>query len=90
MGSLRSFPTLILLCACTRDIEPRLEKSLGNWDEFDNLLKLEKDVIKRDLILLKFAVQRPEMSQQLCRKVQSSGAIEKCKQVIGRPHLSGQ
>ena len=61
---------------------------LGNWSQFDNQLKTIDDSVSRDLLLLQLAVQQPRHSTELCKRVQTSGAKEKCKQVIGRPHLT--
>ena len=41
----------------------------------------------RDILLLKLAVQNPSLAPKFCSEVLGRGAKEKCKQVIGRPHL---
>jgi len=42
----------------------------------------------RDLLLLRLAVAEPARAGWLCTRVQGAGAQEKCRQVLGRPHLS--
>jgi len=44
----------------------------------------------RDLLLLRLAVAAPARSGPLCAQVQSAPARDKCRQVLGRPHLSTQ
>ena len=61
---------------------------LGNWKKFDEKFDSIKDPINKDLLLLKLAVQEPNFSGELCKRVQTAGAKEKCRQVIGRPHLT--
>ena len=41
----------------------------------------------RDILLLKLAVQNPTSATKFCGEVIGRNAKEKCKQVIGRPHL---
>lgn len=45
------------------------------------------DPVARDLLLLRLAVDDPARAGQLCQQVQTDGAIQKCRQVLGRPHL---
>ncbi len=42
----------------------------------------------RDLLLLRLAVAEPTRASRLCERVVGAGAVEKCRQVLGRPHLS--
>ena len=41
-----------------------------------------------DLLLLRAAVQRPHQGMIFCGLTTTKTAQEKCRQVIGRPHLS--
>jgi len=61
---------------------------LGQWEEFDQKVNRLEDNIEKDLLLLRLAIQQPSYSTALCRRVISNNAKEKCKQVIGRPHLT--
>lgn len=63
-----------------------LEKSLGNWQSFEDHMQQFRDD-EQDLLRLRLAVRNPKYSQYLCSKIHSSIALEKCTQVIGRPHL---
>ena len=45
------------------------------------------DPTSRDLVLLRLAIAAPKLAGQLCTRVQTDGAAEKCRQVLGRPHL---
>ena len=40
-----------------------------------------------DLLLLTLAIRNPASAGQFCKQVRTDAAKEKCKQVIGRPHL---
>ncbi|MBN1337343.1 MAG: hypothetical protein JXB39_15400 [Deltaproteobacteria bacterium] len=42
----------------------------------------------RDLVRLRLAIRDPGAAQGLCREVETASAQEKCRQVLGRPHLS--
>ena len=44
-------------------------------------------VADNDLLLLTLAVRNPQQAPVFCEKVKSTAAREKCRQVIGRPHL---
>jgi hypothetical protein len=41
----------------------------------------------RDLLLLRLALSEPRRAPRLCARVSTPGAVEKCQQVLGRPHL---
>lgn len=65
-------------------------------DEFNRLLNsvgaLESKLqtmtpTEQDLLLLSLAVRSPHQAPHLCKRVNSQTAVEKCKQVVGRPHL---
>lgn len=56
--------------------------------ELDAALASIDQVDSRDLLLLRLAVAEPTKASHLCRQVQTAPALEKCRQVIGRPHLS--
>lgn len=45
------------------------------------------DAQSRDLLLLRLAITAPAQGPFLCTRVSTDGAREKCRQVIGRPHL---
>ena len=42
----------------------------------------------RDLVRLRLAIRDPAGAQVLCREVETPPAQEKCRQVLGRPHLT--
>ena len=83
---------ILFIISCTK--EPEIEKYrslLGDWKSFD--LELDEaalDSATSDLLLLDLAVQEPKFAFTLCKKVQTEQAKEKCRQVIGRPHLQAQ
>ena len=60
---------------------------LRNEDSFRQEFLAQLPELDRDILLLKLAVQNPSMAPKFCREVLGRGAKEKCKQVIGRPHL---
>ena len=92
MGTLHTVQALVFLglsLHCSRQTDPRerLMTLLGNWPAFDKEIRKVDDPMQRDLLLLQLAVASPRFSPDLCRKVESHGAVEKCRQVMGRPHL---
>jgi hypothetical protein len=46
------------------------------------------DPYSRDLIRYRLAFQDPQKHSALCREVEETTLHEKCRQIIGRPHLS--
>ncbi len=44
-------------------------------------------VESQDLLLLTLAIRNPSSAGQFCKQVHTESAKEKCRQVIGRPHL---
>ena len=82
-----SLSFFFFLTACSSDKED-LEALLGDWKPFD--IQLEQSSLAKedkDLLLLSLAVENPQYSSELCKKIQTKPAKEKCQQVIGRPHL---
>jgi len=41
-----------------------------------------------DLLLLRLSIAAPRRASRLCQQVRTDAAAEKCRQVLGRPHLS--
>ncbi|MEC7984999.1 MAG: hypothetical protein VX278_07540 [Myxococcota bacterium] len=83
---------LFLLISCTpaeptpESIVPLLEDSTALEQELQKIT----DPNQKDLLLLRTAVQSPKHAQMLCKKIQTPNAKEKCKQIVGRPHLGVQ
>lgn len=93
---------VLLLLACSWDCDdigdPRAREdcrfakvanALEDPAAFDAALGAITDPDARDLVLLRLAVQHPERAGELCGRVQTDVAREKCQQVLGRPHLRG-
>ena len=68
------------------------------WDdETLELLATQPDQLKmtlaaeptgtQDLLLLTLAIRNPSSAGQFCKQVHTETAKDKCRQVIGRPHL---
>ncbi len=45
------------------------------------------DPASRDLLLLRLAVDLPARAPELCRRITTPAARDKCDKVVGRPHL---
>ncbi len=45
------------------------------------------DPLSRDLVRLRLAVESPDRAGWLCEGVETENAQDKCRQVLGRPHL---
>ena len=91
MGTLYAISALMVATVLTgcngKDNTEALQLYLGKWSQFDQLLKEEADPVARDLMLLSLAVNHPKFAPELCKKIHTQGAKEKCRQVAGRPHL---
>ncbi len=42
----------------------------------------------RDLVRLRLAVVQPQQGPAICAEVETESAKERCRQVVGRPHLA--
>ncbi len=42
----------------------------------------------RDLVRLRLAIIEPQQGPAICAEVETDAARERCKQVVGRPHLA--
>ena len=80
---------LFLLCSCSTQPNGQQELAplLGQWQRFDQQLAKHSDPLARDLLLIQLAVASPRFAPDLCKRTESQGAKEKCRQVVGRPHL---
>ena len=92
MGSLYTVSTIILIAfsqGCQKpSLQPQdLQPLLGNWPAFDGKLQAIDDPLQRDLLVLQLAVLSPRHAPALCKRTKSQNAQEKCRQVVGRPHL---
>ena len=89
MGRLRALPALALF-ACGNPMEQdkeALSALIGSWEEFDGILADNKNAEERDILLLSLAVEHPRHAKMLCKRTTGDIAREKCRQVLGRPHL---
>jgi hypothetical protein len=49
----------------------------------------ELDPLTRDLARVRLAVLHPKEATRLCGEVREAVALQKCQQILGRPHLQG-
>ena len=61
---------------------------IGDSDALDDAIAGIPEAMSRDLLLLRLAIADPPRAGRLCRKVETEGAVARCQQVLGRPHLS--
>ena len=59
-------------------------------DAFDAALAEIEQPYSRDLIRYRLAFQDPQKYTRLCKEVEEPSLHEKCRQIIGRPHLSSK
>mgnify|MGYP006103957161 CR=1 FL=1 len=87
-----TFANIFILIACTSAPSVEIYRPLlGQWQAFEQQLKKDAlDSATQDLLLLDLAVQEPKFASELCKKVKTRSAKDKCLQVIGRPHLQQQ
>ncbi len=60
---------------------------VGDKKALDAALEQIPEAESRDLLLLRLAIAEPRKAARLCEKVTTPGADERCRQVLGRPHL---
>ena len=65
-------------------IQPLMDDSDALMAALDQIT----DPASRDLLLLRLATSNPKLNSTLCRQAATTGAQERCQQVLGRPHLS--
>ena len=87
MGYISIIFLIVLGCQSNQLKLDEYAELMNDWKVFDQRIST-MEIAQRDLLLLRLAVQHPSKSSHLCKRVQSKNAIEKCKQVIGRPHLT--
>lgn len=87
-------PTTVAECAQLSDATEReqcrydfVAPLVGDPEALDQALAQIEDPQSRDLLLLRLAIAHPQTARHLCERVSTSGAQEKCQQVLGRPHL---
>lgn len=84
---------LLFLLACFQETTPTaqtLSLLLETPKAFEAELQKISDPVEKDIVLLQLAVQQPKYARMLCKNIQTDNAKEKCKQIIGRPHLGAQ
>ncbi len=81
-------------CSSIEDWQDRLDCAYPMVEahlEDDEALSTALDTLSakedRDMILYRLAFNHPTEAPRLCKKVQTEAFVEKCKQVMGRPHL---
>ncbi len=77
---------LQLGCSSERWTEGEFADLLNSPEQLERTLQTMSPT-EQDLLLLSLAVRSPYQAPHLCKKVKAQAAVEKCKQVIGRPHL---
>jgi hypothetical protein len=55
----------------------------------DGVLSGVADPAARDMVLLRLAVDLPARAPELCARITTPAARDKCDKVVGRPHLGG-
>ncbi len=56
-------------------------------DELSEVIASMPDEGERDLLRLRLAITQPKLARRFCQDVETNGAQERCRQVLGRPHL---
>lgn len=87
-------PEALADCAALSDVGEREEcrygfvaPLVGDTKALDAALAQIPEVESRDLLLLRLAIAEPRKAKKLCERVTTPGAEERCRQVLGRPHL---
>ena len=61
----------------------------GDRASLENYIFLMEDASSQDLLRIRLAVRDPDRNQWLCDGVSTQNARDRCRQVVGRPHLRG-
>ncbi len=61
----------------------------GDRASLENYIFQIEDPASQDLLRLRLAVRDPATNQWLCDTVSTRSAQDRCRQVVGRPHLQG-
>ena len=86
----------LLWLACQNSEEKALEELFSlaeqnaSKDAYSQWKSTQSSPQSADLLLLRAAVQRPHNGMTFCGLTTTKTAQEKCRQVIGRPHLSAK
>ena len=81
-------------CSTVADWQDRLDCAYGQaeplveTDELEAKLSTLEATEDRDMVLYRLAVNHPQQASRLCQMVTTRAFVEKCQQVVGRPHLS--
>ncbi|MEL6345509.1 MAG: hypothetical protein AAFV53_20540 [Myxococcota bacterium] len=65
-----------------------VEPMLSDMAAVEQAVKTIPESLSRDVLLYRLAVAHPDRASHLCRMTETAGIQEKCRQVLGRPHLS--
>ena len=82
---------ILFFIACTANEPPTPETLiplLQDPNAFYSELTKVQDPDYQDLLVLQVAIREPKYAENLCKKVKTKNAKERCRQIIGRPHLS--
>jgi hypothetical protein len=66
-------------------VSAQFEAGDARWKE---TLRAIDSAASRDLVRLRLAVLSPQQGPALCAEVETEPAQERCKRVVGRPHLA--
>ena len=61
----------------------------GDRSSLENYIFGIEEASSQDLLRIRLAVRDPVRNQWLCDGVTTQNALERCRQVVGRPHLRG-
>ncbi|MFN7144210.1 MAG: hypothetical protein ACK4YP_10560 [Myxococcota bacterium] len=73
--------------------ECRYDAVLKAFDDpaaFDAVLAKIPEDASRDLVLYRLAVDNPSRAEDLCKRTKTKDLGQKCRNVVGRPHLRDQ
>ena len=81
-------------CSTVDDWQNRLDCAYEQAEPLVETDGLEANLAKldakedRDMVLYRLAVNHPQQANRLCQMVTTRAFVEKCQQVVGRPHLA--
>lgn len=61
----------------------------GDFAGLEKALGTVEDPLARDLLVVRLVVDDPSRAGALCKLVTSEAGLQRCQQILGRPHLRG-
>lgn len=72
-----------------RFTEAKKLAAAGGLAVLEQALATVEDPLARDLLVVRLVVDDPSRADALCKLVTAEAGLQRCQQILGRPHLRG-